>query len=647
MNVFDLFAKLSLDSSEYEAGLDNAEKKGSKFGAGLKTAAGVATGALVAATGATVAGTKAFVDGVSAVASYGDNIDKMSQKMNMSAEAYQEWDFVMQHAGTSIDSMQASMKTLSGAVETGKDAFERLGLSQEQIASMSSEDLFSATITALQGVEDETERTYLAGQLLGRGATELGALLNMSAEDVTNMKQQAHELGGVLSDDTVKAAAGFQDSLQNMQTSFTGMKNSMLADFLPSFSTTMEGLSKIFSGNDIEGGLSMIESGISDLAKSLVAKAPQIMQIGGTILKALLSSITSNLPVLLNAAVPVIMEIGNGIIAAAPDILTAVMSLIGTIGSSLADPANLSNLINSAVAVVLTISDAISQNAETVIPAIVEIIMQMLTALTDESVLMPLLSAGLSVITAVVQGILKAIPVLIKNLPAIIDNIVKFLVNSTPMIISAAIQLLMGIISAIPEIIVELGRNLPSIISSIVSGLGQGIGQIANVGMNLIQGLWNGISSMKDWIWSKIKDFGGSIVQALKAFFGIHSPSTVFRDEVGKMLALGLGEGFEDEIGAVSKDMEKSAADLASDVSNAMSFDPVSIGASMNASTMKATGGFNTASASEKMLNSFVPAITNAIKDLQLNVPVYIGQNKIDQQVATAQARNNVISGGR
>ena len=651
MNVFDLFAKLSLDSTEYEQGLGEAEKKGSKFGAGLKTAAGVATGALVAATGATVAGTKAFVDGVSAVASYGDNIDKMSQKMNMSAEAYQEWDFVMQHAGTSIESMQASMKTLSNAVETGKDAFEKLGLSQEEIAGMSQEELFGATISALQNVSSETERTYLAGQLLGRGATELGALLNMSADEVSKMKDQAHELGGVLSDSTVKAAAGFQDSLQNMQTSFTGMKNSMLADFLPAFSTTMDGLSKIFSGSDMEGGLAMIEKGITNLASNLVSKAPKIMQIGGTILQALLTSITSNLPVLLNAAVPVIMEVGKGIIAQAPNILSAVMSLIGTIGSSLADPANLTNLLDSALSLVMMISNAISENAPTVIPAIVEIIMQMLTALTDEERLMPLLEAGLSVITSLVQGILKAIPILIRNLPAIISNIVNFLVKSTPLILSAAIELLGGIISAIPEIATELGKQLPVIISTIVSGLGQGFGQIVQVGSNLIKGLWNGISSMKDWIWSKIKDFGGGIVQALKNFFGIHSPSTLFENEIGKNLAYGLGIGFDEALPKTVKGMEKSASDAASDIVDAFN-DPLnnmSVDSSfgMGDYTMKATGGFNSTASTEKMLNSFVPAITNAIKDLQMTVPVYIGQSKIDQQVATATARNNVISGGR
>ena len=211
MNVFELFAKLGLDTTEYNEGLEGAEKSASSFGANLKKGIGVAAGVtaagITAVTGATVAGTKALIDGVASVSEYGDRIDKMSQKMNMSATAFQEWDFVMQHAGTSIDSMQASIKTLSNAAETGNEAFQTLGITEEQIASMSGEELFGATIEALQNVEDETQRTYLAGQLLGRGATELGPLLNMSSEELNEMKQQAHDLGGVLSDEAVKDAA--------------------------------------------------------------------------------------------------------------------------------------------------------------------------------------------------------------------------------------------------------------------------------------------------------------------------------------------------------------------------------------------------------------------------------------------------------
>ena len=128
MNLMDLFVKISVD----DQASSQVETIGSKLKGGLATAAKVgaaAIGAVTAATGALYTGITAAAG---SVAAYGDNIDKMSQKMGMSAEAYQEWDAVMQHSGTSIESLQAGMKTLANAVESGNDAFERLGIHKKK-----------------------------------------------------------------------------------------------------------------------------------------------------------------------------------------------------------------------------------------------------------------------------------------------------------------------------------------------------------------------------------------------------------------------------------------------------------------------------------------------------------------------------------
>jgi phage-related protein len=98
-----------------------------------------------------------------------------------------------------------------------------------------------------------------------------------------------------------------------------------------------------------------------------------------------------------------------------------------------------------------------------------------------------------------------------------------------------------------------LGTNMLNGIKSIFSW-----DNIKTIGSNLIKGLWNGISDMSGWILNKIKGFGDSVLSGIKSFFGIHSPSTVFRDEVGTNLALGLGEGFSNSMGSITKDMQKS-----------------------------------------------------------------------------------------
>ena len=457
MNLMDLFVKISVD----DQASSQVETIGSKLKGGLVTAAKVgaaAIGAVTAATGALYTGITAAAG---SVASYGDNIDKMSQKMGMSAEAYQEWDAVMQHSGTSIESLQAGMKTLANAVESGNDAFERLGISQEEIAKMSNEELFSATITALQNVENETERTYLAGQLLGRGATELGALLNTSAEDTKAMKDRVHELGGVMSNEAVKAAARYQDSLQDMKTSFSGLKNSLIADFLPGMATVMDGIASLVTGED--GAQATISSGISQMLESMNSSLPRFLDAGKQIVESIFQAITQNLPQMVSGGIEMLMSIVDGIVN------------------------NIDEIVDSTIQVVDAVIDGLTNN----LPKLIE--------------------GGIRLIAALANGLIRAIP--------------------------------------------DLVSKIPQIISSIVNGLISGIPAIFDVGKNIVEGLWNGIKNMGSWITGKVKGFFSGIVSGVKNFLGIHSPSRVFAD-MGKNMALGIGEGWDKQYDSIKKDIE-------------------------------------------------------------------------------------------
>lgn len=105
--------------------------------------------------------------------------------------------------------------------------------------------------------------------------------------------------------------------------------------------------------------------------------------------------------------------------------------------------------------------------------------------------------------------------------------------------------------------LVSKGKQAASnLFNGIVNTLKNLPGQMLNIGKNVVQGIWNGINNTKDWVLDKIKGFGKSIVNGIKSVFGIHSPSTVFRDQVGKNLALGIGEGFTNEMKEVTADMQ-------------------------------------------------------------------------------------------
>lgn len=679
MNVFELFAKLGLDTTEYNEGLEGAEKSASSFGANLKKGIGVAAGVtaagITAVTGATVAGTKALIDGVASVSEYGDRIDKMSQKMNMSATTFQEWDFIMQHAGTSIESMQASIKTLSNAAETGNEAFETLGITQEQIAEMSGEELFEATITALQNVEDETQRTYLAGKLLGRGATELGALLNMSAEETEEMRNQVHELGGVLSDDAVKDAAAFQDSLQNMQTSFTGLKNSMLTEFLPSFSTVMDGLSLVFSG-DTDSGLGMIEQGVNDLADNIAEVAPRFIQIGGTILTALSGSIIENLPTLLSTGAEAISQIGLGIINNLDTILPAIFGVIEIIGGTLIDHEE--EILNAGVGVLMMLVNGIAEHSEDIAPTIVGVIHTMVSVLTSPDVAVPLIRGGLQIIAGLASGLAEATPELVSMIPEIIGNIILTLIDVAPDIgltildllgslgvsILGSIGGLMGLsfdeIGAgfleIFDSVDQFGQDVLDWFSSIFEGdlLGDvgsfftdlfgdftsGFADAFDVVTGFGQDVWDSITgtfdNIKNTVSSGIEnlismfDFDWSLPQIKLPHFNISGGEAPW------------GFAGQGSFPKVEIEWYKKAMDAPYLLDSATIF-----GAAGGHYLGGGEAGTEMIYSHDKLMNDIAAVIDSRLSELVFVNNIYVGGKKLDQQITTANARNAVVDGGR
>lgn len=270
--VGDIFVRANLDDKQYKKGLTGLGN----------TTSSVASKLTKALTLTAVVGSLTAV--INKVSTLGDTIDKTSQKLGMSYKTYQDWSYIMARNGASIDSMTVAMKTLATSVETGKDALAELGITTQEAMGMSQEQLFERVVTALQGVEDVTHRTYLAGQLLGRGATELGAVLNLTAEDMDSLRNRLTQLGGVMSDTAVKNSAQFRDALIDVKMAFRGIGN-IIAEYvlpvltsavnnviIPAIQTVANALRSLFAMFGKIGGF--ISKGVSAV-KSIANKASQ------------------------------------------------------------------------------------------------------------------------------------------------------------------------------------------------------------------------------------------------------------------------------------------------------------------------------------------------------------------------------------
>ena len=137
----------------------------------------------------------------------------------------------------------------------------------------------------------------------------------------------------------------------------------------------------------------------------------------------------------------------------------------------------------------------------------------------------------------------------------ILSNIFDTLAERGPDMLSAAVALFMqiaaGALRALPDII----ASIPKILGAIIDGFMDGLPDIVDVGKQIIEGLWEGIKSMASWIGDKVSDFVGGIVDGVKGVLGIHSPSRVFAG-IGENMALGLGEGWDDEYGRISQNIK-------------------------------------------------------------------------------------------
>ncbi len=193
------------------------------------------------------------------------------------------------------------------------------------------------------------------------------------------------------------------------------------------------------------------------------------------------------------------------------------------------------------------------------------------------------IAKGFEMLNNLADGVISALPVMIQKLPQIITTFANVINNNMPTILRKGfdliVKLISGILSAIPTLIANIPQIINAVVSTlmafqwlnigknIINGIGSGIkGMVSwvkevaktilegikssfsgssNVGVQLVKGLWNGVKSVKDWILQKIKGFGDSVLKGLKSFFGIHSPSKVMADEVGKFLPQGMAVGIE------------------------------------------------------------------------------------------------------
>lgn len=464
-----------------------------------------------------------------AIVDMSDNANKMGTDMSMIQSAYQ--GFAKQNY-TMLDNLKLGYGgTKTEMQRLLKDAQKLTGVKYD-INNLN--DVYSA-IHAIQenlGITGTTQAE--AAKTISGSINSLKAawsnLLTGVADDNADFNQLVNNFvdGLITAADNLLPRIGV--ALEGVGLLITDLLGPMLGKVLPILSEFLKNVILQISDSfpDI---LSSIGNGISLVMKTLIDLLPNLLEMGKFLLQSLLNGIQKNLPSIVNTVLSIITTLINDIIQMLPQILKTGITMLVELAKGIAQA--LPDLIPVAINAILTIVDTLLDNIDQVI------------------------DAGIELLIALTEGIMNALPDLVSRLPEIIIKITMKLIELAPKLLEASLKIIKtlgeGLIHYVPEMI----RRIPSIINSMVNEFKKGLGNFNEIGSNLLKGIWNGISNATNWLISKIKGLGRTITNAVKSVFGIHSPSKVFQDEVGKNLALGLGEGFEDTMVGVTKDMTK------------------------------------------------------------------------------------------
>lgn len=510
-----------------------------------------------------------------------EKVKALEQAVKDASDAYGENDKRVDSYKQQLNNAKASLANLNSSIEQNGKYMQEAESSTDGCAksideygkeikdagekSLTAGDLIKANLTseaiigglkalgnAVAGVAREFKETVLAASDYGSAVNDTAAKTGMSTDSLQKW-QYAAGLCGVenekLTSLMVKQQKSFSDAAEGSKTASEaynrmGIDIESVGSSSDAFDLVMQKLAGMTDeternalANDIFGksyaDLSPLLAEGADGMEELRQKAEDIGAVmsedavaaadafGDSLdtLKAAFGGLKNNLA---GDFLPSITTIMDG--------MTAVMS--GDVDAGVA-------AIEQGIADFGVQIEALGPMAQQVLDLIVTVITENLPTILD---------MGTQVIISLVDGICKQMPELVPTVIDLILTVVNTLLDNVDLLVDAAMQLTVGIATGLIKAIPRLVAQLPRIIAAIANGLLSGIGSIADIGRNLVEGLWNGIGNMASWIGDKIKGFGQGIVNGLKSFFGIHSPSTVMRDQIGQYLGKGVTEGFANGI---------------------------------------------------------------------------------------------------
>ena len=499
-----------------------ADSAGEKAGTGIAGAIKKA----IAAAGIGIALKKAITEGAALEQSTGgietlfkDSADTMKK---YAQEAYKT-------AGVSANSYMEQATSFSASLLQSVSGDTKAAAEAANQAIIDMADNSNKMGTSLQDIQNayqgfaKQNYTMLDNLKLGYGGTktEMERLLADAQKlsgvkyDISNLSDVYEALHviqnslGITGTTAVEAASTLSGSFASMKAAFNNFLGYLVIgeDIKPYIQQLVQTAATFLFDNLLPALGNIITSLPSALATFVTTALPIIAEQGKQMIDAVISGINGGCPSLLSSGSEGVMNFITGMVNKLPDVITGIGEII-------------TNLLG---AILNAMPDFLAKGAE----IIGNLVSGIASKLPD-------------IVTSAINIVTKIASTIIKNLPQIISGGIKIIASLLAGIIKAIPNLIAGLPKAVKAIFNYFGKvNWWSIGKAIISGIAKGI-----IGA---------ISILKDAVVSAAK----SALNGIKNFLGINSPSRVFRDQVGKMMALGMAEGITGEENAVNEAVKK------------------------------------------------------------------------------------------
>lgn len=599
MPDYTLSAKITGDSSSYQKAIKDADKSteqfqkntsslGSKLAGGLRTGLTAAAGAIAGVSAAMGAGVAAGVKYNATIENYQTSFEVMTGSAEKAAEVVDrlkklgaetpfempqlaEVTQLLMNYGFTADEAIDRMQMLGDISQGSADKMQRIATAYGQMSSAGKvqledvKQMIEAGFNPLQEISESTgESMESLYDRISNGT--------LAVDEITASMQRATSEGGKYYQSMEKQSqtiTGMISTLKDNAQQLLGevvqpITESFGARLLPAAIDAIDQLTTAFQQNGFEGLIAVggqiitnillgIAQGlpnvittaiqiIQSIVTNLQANMPQIVSAGGNILLSLISGAAQLLYMAGSLALSFIVSVVQGLVQNAPQLMTQANTMFTEFCEQFQN--RLPDIVSEGADMIGSLLKGLADNAPTIIQQGGEMLLTWLNTILSS--LPSIITGGGQIISSLLQGILANAPQIAAEALSLMVRFVQTIIGNLPQILSAGLQLvgqlLAGIIRAVPDII----ASIPGIIWQIGSAfLNTDWG---NVGGNIVRGIASGIAGGVGEIVDAARDVAKKALNAAKKFLGIHSPSTLFRDEVGQYMALGMGIGFEDNI---------------------------------------------------------------------------------------------------